>query len=69
MNMKYQPKKYMRTDADIIAHIYDVVEHLDGAGLVITDDGEIRAELDNMNDFVCDALRGGLFYEENDELE
>lgn len=67
MNMKYQPKKYMRTDADIIAHIYDVVEHLDGAGLVITDPEEVERELFNMIDFVCEPLRGGLYGEEGVE--
>lgn len=68
MNKKYEPKQYMRTDNDILEHIYNIVENLDGAGLVITDPKEVERKLFNMSGFVCEPLRGGLD-DEDDELE
>ena len=67
--MKYKPKPYMRTDKDILSHILDIVENLDGAGLVMTDLDDVQAELDNMREFICYPLRGGLYDNDDDELE
>lgn len=65
--LRHAPKSYMRTKNDILEHIYDIVESLDGAGLVITDPEEVERELFNMIDFVCEPLRGGLYGEEGVE--
>lgn len=49
--------KLTQKELDILEHLFDIVQSLDGAGLVITDDEEVKRELESEAEFIFSGLR------------